>query len=146
MKAVVSSRQQPLVQYSLTESACLGALLRRPTPPSQVGNETGLDADTPQTPRTAPQQARDWLGILARYREPSTRRSLLELAVTLVPFFALWALAWMALSVSPWLALALAVLNGAFLVRIFIIQHDCGHGSFLKNRTRRTGWAAPWAS
>lgn len=91
--------------------------------------------DTTVPPRPAPQSARDWLIILARYREPSTRRSLLELAATLVPFFLLWALAWMALSVSPWLALGLAVLNGAFLVRIFIIQHDCGHGAFLANRS-----------
>ncbi|MFU8898141.1 omega-6 fatty acid desaturase (delta-12 desaturase) [Roseinatronobacter thiooxidans] len=82
-----------------------------------------------------PRTARTWLSTLARYREPATHRSLFELAATLVPFFALWALAWMALSISPWLALALAVLNGTFLVRIFIIQHDCGHGSFLKNRT-----------
>ena len=89
----------------------------------------------PEKTRTAPTAARDWLTILARYREPSTRRSLWELAATVVPFVALWALAWMALSVSPWLALALAVLNGAFLVRIFIIQHDCGHGAFLANRT-----------
>ncbi len=83
---------------------------------------------------TSPRTAREWLSTLARYREPSTRRSLLELAATLTPFLALWALAWMALSVSPWLAVALAVANGAFLVRIFIIQHDCGHGAFLKNR------------
>ncbi len=82
-----------------------------------------------------PRTARSWLTTLARYRDPATHRSLLELAATLVPFVALWALAWMALSISPWLALALAVLNGTFLVRIFIIQHDCGHGSFLKNRT-----------
>ena len=82
-----------------------------------------------------PRTARTWLSTLARYRDPTTHRSLFELAATLVPFFALWALAWMALSISPWLALALAVLNGTFLVRIFIIQHDCGHGSFLKNRT-----------
>ena len=81
-----------------------------------------------------PRTARAWLTTLARYRDPATHRSLFELAATLVPFFALWALAWMALSISPWLALALAVLNGTFLVRIFIIQHDCGHGSFLKNR------------
>jgi len=83
---------------------------------------------------SAPRSAREWLSVLARYREPSTRRSLFELAATLVPYLALWALAWAALSVSPWLALAVAVLNGAFLVRIFIIQHDCGHGAFLPNR------------
>lgn len=86
--------------------------------------------DTSQTPRSA----REWLTTLARYREPSTQRSLFELGATLVPFLALWALAWMALSISPWLALAVALLNGGFLVRIFIIQHDCGHGSFLPNR------------
>jgi omega-6 fatty acid desaturase (delta-12 desaturase) len=79
--------------------------------------------------------ARDWLADLAQYREPATRRSLWELGATLVPFFALWVLAWMALSVSALLTLALAILNGAFLLRIFIIQHDCGHGSFLRNRT-----------
>jgi acyl-lipid omega-6 desaturase (Delta-12 desaturase) len=79
--------------------------------------------------------ARDWLADLAHYREPATRRSLWELGATLVPFFALWVLAWMALSVSALLTLALAILNGAFLLRIFIIQHDCGHGSFLRNRT-----------
>jgi omega-6 fatty acid desaturase (delta-12 desaturase) len=84
----------------------------------------------PETVRSA----REWLTILARYRDPSTRRSLLELTATVVPFLALWVLAWMALSVSPWLALAFAVLNGGFLVRIFVIQHDCGHGAFLKNR------------
>jgi acyl-lipid omega-6 desaturase (Delta-12 desaturase) len=79
--------------------------------------------------------ARDWLADLAQYREPATRRSLWELGATLVPFFALWVLAWMALSVSALLSLAIAILNGAFLLRIFIIQHDCGHGSFLRNRT-----------
>jgi omega-6 fatty acid desaturase (delta-12 desaturase) len=96
--------------------------------------EASARTQMPDLSDTARRSARDWLTILARYREPSTRRSLLELAVTLVPFFVLWALAWMALSVSAWLALALAMLNGAFLVRIFIIQHDCGHGAFFKNR------------
>lgn len=87
----------------------------------------------------APRSAREWLSILARYREPSTARSLFELAATLVPFLALWALAWATLSISVWLALAVALLNGAFLVRIFIIQHDCGHGAFLRNR-RAQDW------
>lgn len=84
---------------------------------------------------TTPRSAREWLSVLARYRDPSTPRSLFELAATLIPFLALWALAWMMLSVSPWISLAIALANGAFLVRIFIIQHDCGHGAFLKNRT-----------
>lgn len=78
--------------------------------------------------------ARDWVQILAQYREPSTWRSIMELMVTLVPFVALWVLAWASLSVSYWLAFGIAVLNGAFLVRIFVIQHDCGHQSFFTNR------------
>ncbi len=78
--------------------------------------------------------AREWVQVLAKYREPSTRRSIMELVVTLVPFVFLWAMAWASLSVSYWLAFAIAVLNGAFLVRIFVIQHDCGHASYFTNR------------
>ena len=78
--------------------------------------------------------AKDWVLVLAKYREPSTRRSVLELAATLVPFVMLWGLAWASLSVSYWLTFALAVLNGLFLVRIFVIQHDCGHASYFSNR------------
>jgi acyl-lipid omega-6 desaturase (Delta-12 desaturase) len=78
--------------------------------------------------------ARDWVQVLAKYRDPSVSRSIAELLVTLVPFFLLWALAWACLSVSYWLAFGLAVLNGGFLVRIFVIQHDCGHASYFPNR------------
>ncbi|MFN4155672.1 MAG: fatty acid desaturase [Paracoccaceae bacterium] len=78
--------------------------------------------------------ARKWVPLLAKYRDPSTPRSLFELAVTLAGFLAFWAAAWAALSVSPWLALGIAVLNGFWLVRLFLIQHDCGHQSFFANR------------
>ena len=81
------------------------------------------------------ESARQWVLKLARYREPSTWRSVFELAVTLVPFVFLWGLAWVAMDVSPWLSLGIAILNGGFLVRIFIIQHDCGHASYFHNRT-----------
>lgn len=89
---------------------------------------------SPATAETGPKAARDWVQILARYREPDTLRSSFELAVSLVPFFALWALAWWALSLSYLLAFAISVVNAAFLVRIFAIQHDCGHASFFHNR------------
>ncbi|MGV8985613.1 MAG: fatty acid desaturase [Cypionkella sp.] len=88
-----------------------------------------------ETAMSRQELARQWVMKLARYRDPSTRRSIFELLVTLVPFVMLWALAWAALEVSPWLSLAIAVLNGGFLVRIFIIQHDCGHASYFHNRT-----------
>jgi acyl-lipid omega-6 desaturase (Delta-12 desaturase) len=80
------------------------------------------------------ESARQWVLKLARYREPSTWRSVFELIVTLVPFLMLWGLAWVAMDISPWLSLGIAMLNGGFLVRIFIIQHDCGHASYFANR------------
>jgi len=80
-------------------------------------------------------EARDWVKILSTYREPSGLRSTFELAVTLLPFIALWALAWWSLSVSAWLTLAISLCNAAFILRLFCIQHDCGHAAFFKNRT-----------
>lgn len=84
-------------------------------------------------------QPSEWTRILAKYREPILSRSIFELTVTLAPFVAIWALAWWTLSISHWLAMALALANAAFLVRLFMIQHDCGHGSFFKNR-RLSDW------
>lgn len=83
---------------------------------------------------TVEPSARDWAKALACYRQPSNTRALIELVVTMVPAVALWVLMWFALSVSYWLVLALAVPTAAFLVRMFLIQHDCGHGSFLRQR------------
>lgn len=79
-------------------------------------------------------QPHDWSRILASYRTPALSRALFELIVTLVPFAILWALAWAALSVSTLLAVGLALVNAGFLLRLFMIQHDCGHGSFLGDR------------
>ena len=84
---------------------------------------------------TRQETARAWVLKLARYREPRLGRSLFELVATLVPFLMLWVLAWIAMGISLWLSLAIAVLNGGFLVRIFIIQHDCGHASYFHNRS-----------
>ncbi|MDU8909717.1 fatty acid desaturase [Aestuariicoccus sp. MJ-SS9] len=81
--------------------------------------------------------ARDWVRILADYRQPDTKRSIWELTVTLLPFLSLWALAGWALSLHWALAMGIAAVNGMFLLRLFAIQHDCGHGSFLDNRRAR---------
>ncbi len=84
--------------------------------------------------QAATRSAKEWVTELAKYRNPTLRRSVFELAITLLPFALLWALAWAALSVSYLLAFAIAAVNGLFLVRIFIIQHDCGHASYFNNR------------
>ena len=54
---------------------------------------------------------------------------------TLGPYALLWYLMYRSLTVSWWLLIPLAVLAGAFTVRIFIIFHDCGHGSYFRSRT-----------
>ena len=82
-----------------------------------------------------PRAARDWIKVLAQYREPNALRSSYELAITIGPFLSLWVLAWWSLSVSYWLTLAISSVNAAFLLRLFCIQHDCGHGAFFNNRT-----------
>ena len=76
-----------------------------------------------------------WIRALARYRGPRHRRSIFEIAVTLMPFAALWALAWAAVHFGYWeLSFLLAMPAAGFLVRLFMIQHDCRHGSFFRHR------------
>jgi len=73
--------------------------------------------------------------ILAAYRKPSHLRSMLEIAITFGAFVGLWALAWTAYYFGWWwLSLLLAVPAAGFLVRLFMIQHDCGHGAFFRQR------------
>ncbi len=83
---------------------------------------------------TMPSNTREWVRHLAKYRDPKLGRSLFELAATVVPFLALWALAWWSLSISYWLTLAFSMISGVFVVRLFIIQHDCGHASYFNSR------------
>jgi omega-6 fatty acid desaturase (delta-12 desaturase) len=75
-----------------------------------------------------------WKEIVVRYQKPSVPRGVWQIVNTLVPYVALWCLMYFCLAVSYWLVVPLAILAGAFLVRVFIIHHDCGHGSFFKSR------------
>ncbi len=78
--------------------------------------------------------ARSWSKILRQYRRSDDARAVFEIAVTLLPFIGLWVLMWLSLSYSYWLTLLLAIPTAAFLVRLFMVQHDCGHGSFFSSR------------
>jgi omega-6 fatty acid desaturase (delta-12 desaturase) len=76
-----------------------------------------------------------WTRLLAPYRDPSSARSLFEIAVTLLPFTGLWTLAWTAVHLGLWqLSLLPSLLAAGLLVRLFMIQHDCGHGAFFRRR------------
>jgi omega-6 fatty acid desaturase (delta-12 desaturase) len=78
--------------------------------------------------------ANKWTRILARYRTPNDARSIIEIAVTLTPLVLLWMLAWATLGFGYWLSLLIAVPAAGFLVRLFMIQHDCSHGAFFSHR------------
>lgn len=93
-----------------------------------------LNSAAPDTPVD-----RDWIKILQSYRHPNPKRSIVEIVVTLVPFAALWIAAWLALEVSYALTLLFAVPAALLLVRVFIIQHDCGHGAFFRKK-RTNDW------
>jgi len=83
----------------------------------------------------AKRQKPDWVDMVAPYRQSDTKRSLWQLGST----FTLLVLSWAAMYVSLaagfwWVTMILALPAIGFLTRLFIIQHDCGHGSFFKSR------------
>ncbi len=79
-----------------------------------------------------------WQAIVAKYSMPDVWRSIWQVVNSVVPFLALWYLMYLSLAVSYWLTLALALPTAGFMVRIFIIFHDCGHGSFFKSQWANT--------
>ena len=86
------------------------------------------------SPAAAGPGVQDWKEIVARFSQPSTPRAVWQLVNTVGSYAVLWYLMYLSIAVSWWLTIPLAILAGGFLVRVFIIFHDCGHGSFLKSR------------
>ena len=72
--------------------------------------------------------------IVKSYQLPNTRKAIVQILNSFLPFVAIWVAMYFLVDVSFWLVLPLAAINAFFLVRIFIIQHDCGHQSFTPNR------------
>jgi len=83
---------------------------------------------------------KNWQRIVAKYQNPQRSKSIGQLCNTLIPYIILWGLMAASLKVSYWLTLALAVVAGGFLVRLFIIFHDCGHRSFFKSEKANRFW------
>lgn len=75
---------------------------------------------------------RGWRRAVAVYERPTLWRSLWQLISTLGTYAALWYVAYLSLGISYWLTAAVALVAAGFLVRLFIIFHDCGHGSFFR--------------
>jgi omega-6 fatty acid desaturase (delta-12 desaturase) len=68
------------------------------------------------------------------FAKSDIKKSVMQIVNTVPPFLILWFLAYQSLSISIWLTLALAVVASGFVIRTFIIFHDCTHGSFFKNK------------
>lgn len=79
---------------------------------------------------------RTLLRALREFAYASHRRSLTQFAVTISLFCAFWVAMWFSLDVSYWLTLLLCIPTAFFVVRLFLIQHDCGHGAYF-----RSAWA-----
>lgn len=81
-----------------------------------------------------------WQKIVAKYQNPKRSKSVGQLLNTLIPYVLIWAAMVKAISISFWLMLPLSAVAAGLLVRIFIIFHDCGHGSFFQSRKANSFW------
>ena len=88
----------------------------------------------PDMNNETPPATSTWKQAVAEHRKPVLRRSIWQLVNSVIPYLALWGLMIWTLSISYWITLALAVVAAGFLARIFMIFHDCGHGSFFRSR------------
>ncbi len=78
--------------------------------------------------------AHEWAGLLNSYKAPNNLRAVYELVITLVLYAVFWAIMYAALQFSYLLSLLIVLPAAGMLMRIFMIQHDCGHGSFFGSR------------
>lgn len=75
----------------------------------------------------------NWVEVVSKYNFPDHPKSWWQVINSVVPYVGLWVAMYHSLKVSYWLTLTLSLLAAGFLVRIFIIFHDCGHGSFFRS-------------
>ena len=85
-------------------------------------------------------ETQSWQQIVAKYTTPQRSRSIWQLVNTLVPYALVWYLMVKSLQVSCWLTFVLSIVAAGFLIRLFIIFHDCGHASFFKSHKANFFW------
>ena len=90
--------------------------------------------ETISEPSITPTAPREWNAILAPYRSAVLWSSVWQLASTVTLFVGFWAAMYASLQVGYWLTLLLAIPTAMMIVRLFMLQHDCGHGSFFNNK------------
>jgi acyl-lipid omega-6 desaturase (Delta-12 desaturase) len=77
---------------------------------------------------------RTWEKVVIKYAHPELRKSIWQLCNSFIPYLLLWFVMYQSLQYSYWVTLLLALPASGFLIRLFIIFHDCGHGSFFKSK------------
>jgi omega-6 fatty acid desaturase (delta-12 desaturase) len=87
----------------------------------------------PSTPHSASEPS-TWKSLVAQYQTSHTWKSIWQFTNSIIPFLILWYLMVRSLEIGYWLTLLLSLPTAGFLMRLFIIQHDCGHGSFFGSR------------
>ncbi len=83
---------------------------------------------------------KNWTRVVRKYMKPSNAKSNWQLASAVIPYLATWVVAYVLYSYSPLLALIAIVPGATFLLRMFIIMHDCGHGCFFKSKEKNDFW------
>ena len=102
----------------------------------------GANANRATAPGPAPSAGAlptAWREIVARYAKPDARRSIIQLLNTGLPFLALFAAMLCGVHYKIWATLLLAIPAAGLLLRLFMFQHDCGHGSFFSARWANDG-------
>lgn len=90
---------------------------------------------------TALQNAKkNWTRIVRQYMKPSNVKSYTQIINSVIPYFLTWVTAWFLYQYSVLLALLTVVPAKIFLLRIFVIMHDCGHGSFFRSKKKNDFW------
>jgi omega-6 fatty acid desaturase (delta-12 desaturase) len=93
--------------------------------------EMGEHSTANSTPKRS---TKEWKDLITEYQQPHMGRAIWQIANTIGPVLLLWITMFFVKDISLWLCIPLAILGGFFLVRTFIIFHDCGHGSFFKSK------------
>ncbi|MFT5190824.1 MAG: omega-6 fatty acid desaturase (delta-12 desaturase) [Verrucomicrobiales bacterium] len=98
-------------------------------------------AEKPTPTKTSHRHSiKEWKAIVAEFEKPDARKATWQLVNSAGAYALLWAIMYFSVQVSWWLTIPLALLAGGLLVRVFIIFHDCGHGSFFKSKRANNFW------
>ena len=141
MKTLNYAAQRMAAEQAMQESERTATMSgAEPEDLSRFEGEGGRQVPAQRGEDERPAKTSAWKEIVVRYQKPSVRRGVWQILNTLVPYVALWYVMYLTLGVSWWITVPLAILAGAFLVRVFIIFHDCGHGSFFRSRKANDIW------